>query len=245
LEVAYVTIAHQQTQCNSICNSSLFSDDNLQKLQQIMYFQNLNANVTVFREGDSAGSLYFIQSGKVKLTKLSEEGKEYIMSLFHEGDFFGQLDPSPKAFHQFTAATIEKCVVGVFQKSDLEVLLWQHGDLAIEFVNWMSFMHRLTQTKFRDLVMLGKPGALCSTLIRLSNTYGRKDEKGIHITMKLTNSELADYIGCARESVNRMLGDLRRAGAILMNDGMITITNLSYLQAICRCELCPKNLCRM
>jgi len=240
-----VITAQRQADCNPIRNSSLFSGDNLQKLQQIMYFQNLNSNVNVFREGDAAGSLYFIQSGKVKLTKLSEEGKEYIMSLFHGGDFFGQLDASSRSVHQFTATTIEKCVVGVFQRSDLEVLLWQHGDLAIEFVNWMSFMHRLTQTKFRDLVMLGKPGALCSTLIRLSNTYGRKDEKGIHITMKLTNAELADHIGCARESVNRMLGELRRAGAISMNDGMITVTDLPYLQSVCRCELCPKDLCRM
>ncbi|MFB9275156.1 Crp/Fnr family transcriptional regulator [Cohnella cellulosilytica] len=237
--------AQKQTDRSPIRNSSVFSADNLQKLQQMMHFQNFEENVNVFREGDAATSLYFIQSGKVKLTKLSEEGKEYIMSLFHGGDFFGQLDTSSRSVHPFTATTMEKCVVGALQRSDLEVLLWQHGDLAIEFVNWISFMHRLTQTKFRDLVMLGKPGALCSTLIRLSNTYGREDEDGIHITMKLTNAELADHIGCARESVNRILGELRRAGAVSMNDGMITITNLTYLQSICRCELCPKDLCRM
>ncbi|MFC4597990.1 Crp/Fnr family transcriptional regulator [Cohnella hongkongensis] len=236
---------YRQPDIHSVQNSSCFSCDNMKKLKQIMYFQNLSAHAPVFREGETSSSLFFIQSGKVKLTKLSEEGKEYIMSLFHEGDFFGQFDSGSKLPHPFSATTIEKCVIGVIQRSDLEVLLWQHGDLAIEFMYWMGFMHRLTQTKFRDLVMLGKPGALCSTLIRLSNTYGTSTDIGIRIGLKMTNGELADHIGCARESVNRMLSDLKRAGAIVIQDGIITVTDMPYLQSICRCELCPKELCRM
>jgi len=245
LEVSHVIPVQRQPDLNPTRNSTAFSSESLKKLQQIMYVQYWEANVNVFREGDASNSLYFVQSGKVKLTKLSEEGKDYIMSLFHAGDFFGQLDPSSVSIHPFSATTLEKCTIGVLQRGDLEVLLWQHGDLAIDYMNWMAFMHRLTQTKFRDLMMLGKPGALCSTLIRLSNTYGIKDENGIQIRMKLTNAELAHHIGCARESVNRMLGELKRAGAVQMNDGMITITDLPYLQSVCKCEMCSPELCRM
>ena len=133
----------------------------------------------------------------------------------------------------------------MIQKSDLEVLLWQHGDLAVEFMKWMGLMHRLTQTKFHDLLMYGKPGALCSTLIRMSNSYGIPGEDGMFISLKLTNSELSDYIGCTRESVNRMLSDLKKSRAIKIVDGYITITNLEYLRDICKCERCPKEICRI
>ncbi|UFJ41758.1 helix-turn-helix domain-containing protein [Brevibacillus humidisoli] len=92
-------------------------------------------------------------------------------------------------------------------------------------------MHKLTQTKFRDLMMHGKPGALCSTLIRLSNTYGLATDQGIHIPLKLTHSQLADYAGRARESVNRTLRSLKQAGAItIMDDRTMMITDLDYLQ---------------
>ncbi|WP_256757408.1 Crp/Fnr family transcriptional regulator [Cohnella sp. WQ 127256] len=230
---------------SQIRNSSYFTSGNLEKMKQIMYSYKFNLDTAVFHEGDAADKLYFILSGRVKVTKFSEEGKEYIMSVYHAGDFFGQLDPFHESKHSFTALTMEKCEIGIIQRSDLEILIWQYGDLAIEFMNWMGYMQRLSQSKFRDLIMYGKPGALCSTLIRLSNSYGSVDENGIHISLKLTNSELADYIGSARESVNRMLGDLKKAGVISMNDGTITILNLKYLQSVCKCEQCPKELCRI
>ena len=215
------------------------------KLKQIMYASKFSATSTIFHEGDRANHLYYLQSGMVKLTKLSEEGKEYILSIFRAGDFFGQIDTFQDSRHSFTATATEECEIGVIQKSDLEVVLWQSGDLAVEFMNWMGYMQRLMQTKFRDLLMYGKPGALCSTLIRFANTFGVQDEHGIRIEMKLTNSELADHIGCARESVNRMLAELKRAGAVLIQDGFITITNLQYLRNICKCESCPIELCRI
>ncbi len=236
---------HELPAACHVRNSSCFTSRNLEKLTQNMFSQEYNMGTTVFLEGDYADNLYYIHSGRVKVTKFSEEGKEYIMSLFHTGDFLGQLDPFHESKHSFTALTIEKCEISIIHKSDLEIVLWQYGELAIEFMNWMGYMHRVTQTKFRDIMMYGKPGALCSTLIRLSNSYGSTDENGIHISLKLTNSELADFIGCSRETVNRMLGDLRNAGAILMNDGIITITNLNYLQGVCKCEMCPKELCRI
>jgi CRP/FNR family transcriptional regulator len=235
----------QRPEIRRMRNSSCFSDINLERLRQIMSCKELNAGVKVFPDGDEADSLVFLHSGKVKLTKLSEDGKEFIMGLFHAGDFFGPFDDIRDSNSCFTAKTTENCVVGVIRRSDLENLLWQHGELAVDFMKWMGYMHRLTQTKLRDLLTQGKPGALCSTLIRLSNTYGVEEGNGTRITLKLTHTELADCIGCARESVNRMLGSLRKAGAIAMQDGIITILNFPYLRQACQCEMCPVELCRI
>lgn len=236
---------HPLSEVCDVKYSSCFTRYNLLLLMQIMYFHTLSKGSAIYREGDPADKMYFIRKGRVKVTKLSVEGKEYIMYLFQEGDFLGQFDPYHDSKQSFTAQAVENCEIGIIQKSDLEVLLWQHGELAIEFMKWMGLMHRLTQTKFRDLLMYGNQGALCSTLIRLSNSYGLDGEDGILISLKLTNSDLADFIGCARESVNRMLSDLKKADAITINDGHITITNLRYLKDICKCEMCPKEICRI
>ncbi len=226
---------------NTVC----FSKENFAKLQQMMYEQYIPAGSHLFWEGDPADKLFFIKEGCVKITKSTNEGKEYILCLNHKGDLLGQLDPYPDSKQSFHAKTLQDCVVGILQKNDLEVLLWQHGDFAVEFMKWMGLTQRMIQTKFRDLMLYGKPGALCSTLIRLGNTYGKQVENGLLISRKLTNVELADYISAARESVNRILSNLKKANAIDFADGYITITNLDYLKKICFCEDCPIEICRI
>lgn len=217
----------------------------MRELGSVMHHTQVEAGSGIFWEGEPADKLYCIQSGKVKCTKTNEEGKQFILYMFRDGDFLGQFDPFADSRHGFTAQAIEPCSVGVISKADLETLFWRNGDLAVEFMKWMGLMHRMTQTKFRDLMLYGKPGALCSTMIRLANTFGVATPEGILITEKWTHADLADTIGAARESVNRMLGAWKRDGAIDQRDGHLLITDLDYLQRICHCELCPKEICRL
>jgi CRP/FNR family transcriptional regulator len=181
----------------------------------------------------------------VKITKSTEDGKVFTLHIYGTGDLFGQIDPSETAVHNANAEAMEDCEIGVIQQKDLEILLWQHGDLAIEFMKWLGAMHRLTETKFRDLMMYGKPGALCSTLIRLCNTYGEPVPNGIRITRKFTHSDLADMISATRESVNRMLQELKKAGAVTTRGGYFVITDLDYLKNVCHCDNCPAHICRI
>jgi CRP/FNR family transcriptional regulator, cyclic AMP receptor protein len=226
-------------------NTQCFSKENFTKIKEIMYEYKAAPSSYLFWEGDPADKLYYLKKGRVKITKSSDEGKEFVLYMYQEGDFFGQIDPFQDSRHSFSSETMDECIVGVVQKADLEILLWQHGDLAIEFMKWMGLMHRLTQTKFRDLMMYGKPGALCSTLIRLANSYGEPADNGIRISKKLTNTELADMIGATRESVNRLLSDLRKVDVVQFDNGYIIIQKLEYLQDICHCEACPKEICRI
>lgn len=226
-------------------NTSYFTEENWAKLKEIMYPASYPAGSHLFWEGDPADKLYFIDKGRVKVTKATDEGKQLIIYMYQEGDLFGQVDPFHESVHSFGAEFLEDSVVGVIQQKDLEVLLWQHGDLAVEFMKWMGLMHRLTQTKFRDLMLFGKPGALCSLLIRLGNTYGVEREDGLVIGKRLKNNELADMIGTTRETVNRMLGELRKEKVITYDDNCIVITDPEYLRDICHCEDCPKHICRI
>ncbi|MDF2960377.1 MAG: transcriptional regulator, Crp/Fnr family [Paenibacillus sp.] len=221
------------------------SKESFEKLQSIMYIKHAEKGSYLFWEGDPADKLYYIISGRVRTTKSSDSGRSLTMYLHQKGDLFGQMDPFQDSVHTFNAEVTEDGKIGIIQRKDLEVQLWQHGDLAVEFMKWMGLMHRLTQTKFRDLMMFGKPGALCSLIIRLSNSYGKLKEGHIYVDLKINNSEMADMIGATRESVNRMLSDLRKEDIIDYEDGHIVIKDLNYLRDVCHCENCPKEICRM
>jgi CRP/FNR family transcriptional regulator len=113
-------------------------------------------------------------------------------------------------------------------------------------MKWMGLMQRTTQSKFRDLMLFGKTGALASTLIRLTNTCGEKSEDGsIKLAIKLTNTDLANMIGTTRESVNRLLSTYKEEGVISYEQGQIIIHDLLYLKSIVNCPNCPPEICRI
>ncbi|BFH61632.1 MULTISPECIES: Crp/Fnr family transcriptional regulator [Paenibacillus] len=226
-------------------NTSCFSEQNLERLMVVMKDRIIPEGSHLFWEGDYSDKLFYVKRGRIKLTKSTDEGKELILYMYQAGDMVGQADPFFSTKHSFTAEVIEESEIGVIDQKDLEVLICQHCDFAIDFMKWMGIHHRLTQTKFRDLMMYGKPGALCSTLIRLSNTYGEKHGDTILIHKKITHTDLSNMIGATRESVNRMLSDLRKKDAVEYENGMIVIKDLEMLQDICHCELCPNEICRI
>ena len=224
------------------------SEENFNHLKGIMYPKKAEAGTYLFWEGDAADHLYYIRSGRVKLLKSTEDGKDMIMSIQQKGDLIMEMGGFSESHHHFNAEVLQDAEIGVIQRKDLEILLYRHGDFALEFMSWMSLMHRMTQSKFRDLLLYGKTGALASTLIRLCNSYGTATADGIRIDLKLTNSELADMIGATRESVNRMLGDMKSSGTLMMKQGYMVVKKLSDLKGTCNCPTypeCPIEICRI
>lgn len=225
---------------NAQAIANFFNEEQFARLKELMYPKRAEAGSYLFWEGEPADKLYYIQSGRVKLRKVMEDGKEFILSILQAGDLLCEPDDGLSGVkYSYSAEAIDEAKLGVIQWTDLEILLYRHGDFAVRFMNWMSLSRRVSESKFRDLLLFGKPGALASTLIRLGNSYGIMQADGIKINMKLTNSELAAFIGTTRESVNRMLAGFKDEGIIDMRKGYIVILKLSALRAVCQCPTCP------
>ncbi|MFT4417148.1 Crp/Fnr family transcriptional regulator [Fredinandcohnia humi] len=198
----------------------------------------------LFQEGMEATELYLILSGRVRVSKVTSEGNELSLRICSQNEIVGELTlftECPK--YLFNCIVLEDSEVAVIQKDALEKKLFENTNLAFEFMKWMSDHFRKTQTKFRDLVLLGKKGALYSTLVRMTNSYGIETENGIFINLHLTNQELANFCATTRESVNRMLNELRSKKILSVSRGYITIHNLQYIKNEIQCEDCPVKYC--
>lgn len=201
----------------------------------------------LFQEGMIASEIYLVLNGSFKISKVTPDGQELTLRLCSKDDLIGELTLfCAGAIYMLSAKAMDdKVEVLVIPKEKLERKLAEDGKLSLEFMKWMSLHFRKTQTKFRDLVLNGKKGALYSTLLRMSNSYGVLKEAGILIDLHLTNQELANYCGTSREVVNRMLSELKKNGVISVTSGRITIHNLNYLKLEIHCENCPDELCRI
>src|SRR5699024_6888574 len=109
----------------------------------------------------------------------------------------------------------------ILTKNDLIEEIESNGMIALELIQLMNERVRRDQTRFRDLVMYGKKGALYSTLIRLTNSYGRSKENDFFIDNLMTDQKLADFCGTSRESINRLMSELRKKQIISPSKGYI------------------------
>jgi CRP-like cAMP-binding protein len=201
----------------------------------------------LFQEGMDADELYLILSGKVQMSKICADGKEMCFRICGSGEIIGELTLfTTEPRYLLTAKVMEDGEVAVIKKGDLERELLTNPSLAYEYMQWVSIHARRTQTKFRDLILHGKKGALYSTLIRMCNSYGvTLDNGSILIDLTLKNQDLANFCATTRESVNRMLNALKQQGVLSIKKGKITIHDLDYLKKEIQCENCPAEICRI
>ena len=214
--------------------------------EMVHHIRKMEKGTFLFQEGAVASELYIVQSGILQVSKIIPDGRELTLRMCKKGDLIGEIDifcPSQK--YLLSGRVAESGEVAVIMKDVLEDKLSKNLPLALVFMKWMSQQHRKTQTKFRDLVLHGKKGALYSTLIRISNSYGIKKTDGIMIRLPLTNQELANFCGTSREVVNRLLSDLRKANIISIDKGTITIHDMDYLRNEIDCERCPVEICKI
>lgn len=213
-------------------------------LESVDHTESIVKDTFLFSEGENAEELYVIKSGKVRIGKLSPDGRELTLRICHKGAVVGELSLYDEEKYILNAKVMEDGEVAVIKKALLEEKLLNNASLAIEFMRIMGESYRRDQMRFRDLVLHGKKGALYSTLIRLSNSYGQKLDNGsIYIDIVLTNQELANFCGTSRESVNRSLNELKRNLTISMAKGNIVIHDLAYLKQEINCEDCPITIC--
>jgi len=212
----------------------------------IHHIRKMERGTFLFQEGSYANEFYIIKSGILQISKIIPDGRELTLKMCTNGDFVGGTDLFvPDGKYLLSGRVAESGEVAVIMKDTLEEKLSNNLPLALTFMKWMGLQNRKMQNKFRDLVLHGKKGALYSTLIRLSNSYGIKTTDGIMIRLPLTNQELANFCGTSREVVNRLLSELRKMGTISIEKGTITIHDMKYLKNEIDCENCPIDICRI
>lgn len=201
----------------------------------------------IFQEGESAGDIFLIKNGSVQISKETESGKELTFRICRNNNIIGECTLfSPLTSHSTSAKAIVQTELLTISKDSLEMMLTQQPSLMIDYLRWLQNENLKNQSLLRDLILHGKKGALYSTLIRLSNTYGEAiDESKVFINYSLTNTDIANLCSTSREMINRMLNDLKKQKKISFDKGYITVLDLPFLKNEICCENCPASVCRI
>jgi CRP/FNR family cyclic AMP-dependent transcriptional regulator len=190
----------------------------------------LQKNQTVFRQGDAAEKIYYIQDGQIKLTVLSEHAKEAVVGILGPGQFFGEGCMNGHALRIATTTAINDCVVTAIAKEAMKAALHDQAALSEVFMAYLLTRNSRIEEDLIDQLFNSSERRLARTLLLLSN-FG-KEGKSQPITPNISQETLAAMIGTTRSRVNEFMNKFRKLGLISYN-GHIEVNN-ALLDAVLR-----------
>lgn len=183
--------------------------------RQVRRFQR---GSTVFSQGSSANSVYYIQTGGVKLSVLSRTGKEAVVAMLGPGDFFGEGCLAGQMVRIGSAKALVSTTVMRIAKSEMIRTLHEQPELADRFLKHMLARNIRIEEDLVDQLFNSSEKRLARTLLLLAR-YGTQQSTA-HELPKLSQETLAEMVGTTRSRVNFFMNKFRKLGFIEYNGGL-------------------------
>ena len=176
-------------------------------------------------EDDPGDALYIVLHGQVKVVLVGEEGREVILSILKEGDFFGEMaliDDQPRSAH--VIATEESHLI-VLRRDDFRQCLEESPRIALGLLQALSRRLRRADDKIGGLVLLDVNGRVARLLLEMADEHD-----GQHIPRKVTHHTIAQMIGSSRETVSRTMREFADQGLVELSRQSIALKDRGRLE---------------
>jgi CRP/FNR family transcriptional regulator, dissimilatory nitrate respiration regulator len=173
-------------------------------LADIVVDQTLNRGQTIFTDGEEASGFYVVITGKVKIFKLSPEGKEQILHIFGPGESFGEVPVFMGNHFPANAETLEKSRIFFFSRPDFISLIKRAPMLSMNMLAALSRRLRMLARLVEDLSLKEVPARLAAYLIYLSEQNHGNDD----LDLEITKGQLASLLGTIPETLSRIFAKL-------------------------------------
>jgi CRP-like cAMP-binding protein len=167
---------------------------------------------TVYSQGDAADAVFYIQSGKVKLTVVSKRGKEAVIAILPEGSFFGEASLAGRPLRIATASAVERSSILRVAKPAMVALLHQKPEFAEHFLSYLLTRNNRLEADLVDHLFNSSEKRLARLLLLMAN-FGQ-ESKPIPLIAKLNQETLAEMVGTTRSRVSFFLNRFREMGFI-------------------------------
>jgi len=165
----------------------------------------------IYEDGSIGDYMYIIQEGQVKVTKMSEDGREKILEILGAGDFHGEMALLDRAPRSASVKTTTPCVLLALSRQDFLGLLKQNHEVTLELIRVLARRLRETDEQIKGLLFERVEGRTRRLLARLAKepVTGRDDRMA---TSPITHQQLADLVGTSRETITRVVKELKDEG---------------------------------
>ena len=179
------------------------------------------ANRDIFRQGQPADSLFYVRRGKVKLTVVSQQGKEAIVALLSVGEFFGEGCVAGQQLRMATAVAMTDCTLDRIEKSLMTRLLHERHDVSELFVTHLLSRNIRYEADLVDQLFNSSEKRLARILLLLAH-FG-KESRAEPVLPRISQDDLAQMVGTTRSRVSHFMNKFRGLGFIDYDDEGLTV----------------------
>jgi len=209
------------------------SPDVLKLLSAASHLSTYPGGAVLFVEGQMARGAFVLCSGKAKLSTTSREGKVLILKIAEAGEVLGLSAVIAGEPFELTAETAGPCQVNFVEREALIRLMEKNGELGMHASQALSREFQSAYRDIHDLVLArSSAGKLARLLLSWTPIREKFEPSEIRIRASLTHEEMAQMIGSSRETVTRLLSDLKKKEFIRLDGSTLVIRNRTALEAL-------------
>jgi len=200
-------------------------DEILEKIFSLMQKRLYKRNNMILMEEDVGDTLFILNQGSVKITRLSDDGREVILSILGDGDFFGEMSSFDGESRSANVIALEDSEVFVLKRGDFLDLLEKHPMIAIALLQELAIRLRRSDQQIEGLSLSDAENRIAMSIIRLAEDLGVIKLGQVIIDNLPFQQDIANMAGTSRETVSRMLKLLDGKGWIQRKGRRLIITN--------------------
>jgi CRP/FNR family cyclic AMP-dependent transcriptional regulator len=204
----------------------------LARLAERVEMKEVRRREVVYLPGDPGRSLFFVNGGRIKVSKVTRDGKALTLSYCGPSELFGEtclIDGGPRSE---MAEAVENAMLTEVERADFERLLAMHPSLGSAMTKLMVTRRRELENKVEGLVFRDVTSKLAELLVKLAGEYGVDDSRGTMVALKITHQELANLIGSTRETVSLTLSTFKKRKYIVTEGRKVIISDPEGLRAL-------------
>jgi CRP-like cAMP-binding protein len=187
------------------------TDRDLAEIAELLIERRFKARATVFEEGTVGEYMYVIREGQVKVSKMSDDGREKVLEILGPGDFVGEMALLDQSLRSASVKSVSDCVLLALSRNDFMALLRRNPEIALELIREQTRRLRETDEEVRGLLFERVEGRTRRVLLRMA-THTLPDYPDRLATEAVTHQQLADVVGTSRETITRVVKGLKRRG---------------------------------
>jgi CRP/FNR family transcriptional regulator len=204
----------------------------LAALLPIARTRQVDSGEILFSAGDRASGFYVLLEGKIKLYKVSADGKEYILRVVRNGQTFAEAAAFSGLTYPVFAEGMSQCRLVYFDANDFRDLIQRSPQLALNMIATMAALLQSLNRKIEDLSLREVAARLSRHLLAQARVEDQEAADGVSFQLETTKSALAARLGTISETLSRTFKKLQQQGLVAMERDRVTLLNCRQLQQV-------------
>jgi len=208
----------------------IFADldsETLEKISKLGKMKTFYKESVIFLEQESGSAMFVIASGKVKVSRVSEDGREIILTILSESDFFGEMAILDGLSRSANVTAMEDTSLFIIQRSDFISLLYEHPEVSIALLLELTKRLRAADVKIKSLSLKDAEGKVATVILQLADDMGKIKQGNVEIEKLPLQQDLANMAGTSRETISRTLHSFAKKNLIEMEGSKLRIIDYS------------------